>query len=470
MEKNIQIEMTFEKPTNRFRDNMENGVFTILFEVASPLKTDDLSVATHYLKAMKDAVFKDTSIETGLAFTDNALNQETWNPADFANDLEPAEKSRSIIFMSGKKSKPDLIADKINRCKSSGFLNIVAVTGDCATATGKTRPKNFDSVHILNQIAENEDKSLNTGCVVNPYLYTASAVYPQYYKLVKKIRKGANFVVAQSGWDLIKLQELRWFLESRELHLPMISRVALLTPEMAQEIISGGRPGIYISHDLEVILRKESQYGFAQFASAQWRRIQIQAAGARLMGCTGIMISGLERPEHIQTVCKKIHESFQELNNFDDWKNAYINYLSRAEMAPYKRFYFFENLFLRQHPEVKFARPVKECECSSREKSNYRICRMLFKNANMKFAGEHYLAKKIFAGCKGCSYCRIPLMQFVCPELCPKGISNGPCGGIKVDGKCEVSDLECIHSKRFRLALWKNELDSLEDRYIRPAT
>jgi len=38
--------------------------------------------------------------------------------------------------------------------------------------------------------------------------------------------------------------------------------------------------------------------------------------GARLMGCTGIMISGLERPEHIQTVCQKIRESFQELNNF----------------------------------------------------------------------------------------------------------------------------------------------------------
>ena len=94
--------------------------------------------------------------------------------------------------MSGKKSKPDLIADKINRCKSSGFLNIVAVTGDCATATGKTRPKNFDSVHILNQIAENEDKSLNTGCVVNPYLYTASA--GRYKNASEVVRAGLRLL------------------------------------------------------------------------------------------------------------------------------------------------------------------------------------------------------------------------------------------------------------------------------------
>ncbi len=471
-QKNIQLEMTFEKVPNVFRSNMEGGNFTVLFEIPSPSKNDDFSASASFLSAMEGAIMGVDKTLTGLAITDRTKSADSCEPADFANSLLPESKGRTLVFLSGKDLTIKDMNDKIEKCRSSNLFNIAAVSGDYLMPDGsvpkRSRRSYVESVHTLAALAERKDPDIYAGSAVNPYIYTAPGIYSQYYSLVKKIKRGASFVVSQAGWDMVKLQELKWFLESRELHAPVISRLFLLTPEIVHDIVSGRRPGIYMSRDMGKIIERESKYGSAQFLSAQWRRLQLKAAGAKLIGCSGIMISGLERPEHVPTICQKISEALKEFSSFEDWRQAYVNYLSKADMAPYpKRFYMFENLFTRQHPEVKIASKVKDCSLSGREKLSYRVCKFLFKKSNVKFSGEQFMAKKLFASCKSCSYCRLPLTQFVCPEICPKGMANGPCGGIKIDATCEISDSECVHSKRFRLALWKNELDTLEDRFIR---
>lgn len=472
MGNNIQLEISFEKPINHFRKNMESGTFCVLFETPAPPKNEDISAASNFLASMENAVFSNSPIETGLAITDKVRAEECHDPADFANWLKPDSKGSTLIFISGKNLKRDQLDDKLARCKSSGFSNIVCVTGDLGlpniSNAASSRTKFIESIHMISRIAEMKDNEIFQGAVTNPFIYCPSGTYPQYYGLVKKIRKGANFIISQAGWDMAKIQELKWFLETRELHTPVISRIYLLSPELVEDIVAGKKPGIYMSADMGKILRKEFKFGFAQFLSAQWRRIQFKAAGAKLMGCSGVMISGLERPEHVQTICQKIKEALDEFRTFEDWKDAYINYLSKADMAPYpKRFYMYENLFTRQHPEIKRAAEVKDCNCTRKEKLVYRLCKMIFKKANLKFSGEHYFSKKILVNCKSCSYCRLPLTQYVCPETCPKGMSNGPCAGVKIDASCEALPMECIHSKRFRIAMWRNELDTMEERFIR---
>jgi hypothetical protein len=52
-------------------------------------------------------------------------------------------------------------------------------------------------------------------------------------------------------------------------------------------------------------------------------------------------------------------------------------------------------------------------------------------------AGERRVKEEIF-GCRMCGQCAIPFTGYVCPMTCPKQLRNGPCGGVGLDGSCEV--------------------------------
>jgi hypothetical protein len=53
--------------------------------------------------------------------------------------------------------------------------------------------------------------------------------------------------------------------------------------------------------------------------------------------------------------------------------------------------------------------------------------------------------------CTMCGQCVLHSTGMVCPMTCPKNIRNGPCGGVRLDGTCEVlPDLECIWVTAFR--------------------
>jgi methylenetetrahydrofolate reductase (NADPH) len=69
--------------------------------------------------------------------------------------------------------------------------------------------------------------------------------------------------------------------------------------------------------------------------------------------------------------------------------------------------------------------------------------------------------KAPWLGCQLCGLCRLPHTFFVCPETCPKGLANGPCGGT-ADNVCEVGDRECIHNRAYRIAKATGRLPDLE--------
>ena len=50
----------------------------------------------------------------------------------------------------------------------------------------------------------------------------------------------------------------------------------------------------------------------------------------------------------------------------------------------------------------------------------------------------------------------------MCPETCPKGLANGPCGGT-TENVCEFGDRECIHNQKYRIARDTGRLLDLED-------
>jgi hypothetical protein len=50
---------------------------------------------------------------------------------------------------------------------------------------------------------------------------------------------------------------------------------------------------------------------------------------------------------------------------------------------------------------------------------------------------EKTVKGKLF-GCRMCAQCAMPSTGYACPMTCPKELRNGPCGGVGVNGDCEV--------------------------------
>jgi hypothetical protein len=46
--------------------------------------------------------------------------------------------------------------------------------------------------------------------------------------------------------------------------------------------------------------------------------------------------------------------------------------------------------------------------------------------------------KKTVFNCKMCGQCILHSTGMTCPMNCPKHLRNGPCGGVRLDGNCEV--------------------------------
>jgi hypothetical protein len=64
---------------------------------------------------------------------------------------------------------------------------------------------------------------------------------------------------------------------------------------------------------------------------------------------------------------------------------------------------------------------------------------------NRMFTGAERAVKKELFGCRMCGQCALPATGYSCPMTCPKQLRNGPCGGVGMDGSCEVyPDRRCV--------------------------
>jgi hypothetical protein len=72
-------------------------------------------------------------------------------------------------------------------------------------------------------------------------------------------------------------------------------------------------------------------------------------------------------------------------------------------------------------------------------------------------------AKQLIFDCRSCGQCILHSTGMTCPMSCPKSLRNGPCGGVRPDGHCEVfADRFCVWVQAFdragRMALYGDEM------------
>ncbi len=55
------------------------------------------------------------------------------------------------------------------------------------------------------------------------------------------------------------------------------------------------------------------------------------------------------------------------------------------------------------------------------------------------------LTKGFLLDSQNCGQCIVGSTGLSCPMNCPKSLRNGPCGGVRANGKCEIEpDMDCV--------------------------
>lgn len=61
------------------------------------------------------------------------------------------------------------------------------------------------------------------------------------------------------------------------------------------------------------------------------------------------------------------------------------------------------------------------------------------------FIGAERISKQSIFDCRMCGQCVLHSTGMTCPMTCPKNLRNGPCGGVRTNGHCEViPGMRCV--------------------------
>jgi methylenetetrahydrofolate reductase (NADPH) len=316
---------------------------------------------------------------------------------------------------------------------------------------------------------------------VSPFKYREEELLNQYAKMVKKERAGADAFITQVGWDMLKAKELLAYRRRRGLPAPVLMGLMLLTVARARFIRANRLAGITITDDLQAMLEAEAALPDKGVARA-YRRLALQIVGIKRLGYAGFQLTGMHQYDKLDRLLREVASLEATLATEAQWWEAWWEALRtpdgrRVATAP-APFYLFRELGEPQGWAVPVDRLTPlvfpPAPASADLRTFRRLDRLdhaLFRDGSAGAAvlrplarlvppgsavdrGLHALeraVKRPLVGCDTCGFCRLPATSYVCPETCPKGLANGPCGGTR-ENTCEFGDRECIHNRKYRVA------------------
>ncbi len=71
--------------------------------------------------------------------------------------------------------------------------------------------------------------------------------------------------------------------------------------------------------------------------------------------------------------------------------------------------------------------------------------RIGYERAERPVATVERLVKGFLFDCRMCGQCVLGATGMSCPMNCPKELRNGPCGGVRANGNCEIDpEMKCV--------------------------
>lgn len=458
---------------NPFAETLRDARFMLVIEQNVPAADQALPSAVALGRTMVERAAAEDLV-AAVSLTDRLRHPETHDPLAFAEELVKDSRLPVMLTIAGKGSSPDRVLALAARAKSCGVRTFCSVTGDRAgdhppvrgQRVAASHPAGYlDGVDVA-RLLRRHDRSFCIGAAVNPFKYNLADQYLQYYKMIRKLESGADFLIAHAGWDMKKLQELQWFLRMRDLGHGVLARVRLLNPEDVGELESSVCPGIYVPREFTATLQRECTVNSSQFLAAQLRRLGLQVAGCRLLGYSGVVLAGIRSPSVLDMVLKEIARALQEHTAYDPWREAWNDYHGGLQFSPIPSpFHAFQGLLAPDRCSYDPAVCLPTAVSFPRPPLADRLGAVLLPLLLAAKAPEKLRAATRFALRR--HDCTPPERLRHCWYLdnspCPKRLVLGPCGGSGPRGTCEFGHGPCFFHRIFALAAARHELDLLEE-------
>ena len=74
-----------------------------------------------------------------------------------------------------------------------------------------------------------------------------------------------------------------------------------------------------------------------------------------------------------------------------------------------------------------------------------------YRRIERPIAAVERVVKGFLFDCQMCGHCVLSSTGMACPMNCPKQLRNGPCGGVRANGHCEIKpEMRCVWVEAFR--------------------
>ena len=461
--------------TNDLRQALAAGQF---------VHTAELVLGRDYTLPEAEQFVKDAaSVANGIkviSVTDLPGGNPAIPPEAFASFMLE-HKLTPLIHYTSKDGNRTFLEGRLYTLARLGVENVLALSGDAPTSgyLGKPKPVyDFDSVLLVRLAAEIRKgmfyqagkRTLQTppfdfliGSVVNPFKVFEPALMTQLYKLELKIRCGANFIITQVGYNLRKLYELKQYMNLEGLgHVPVLANVYVPTATIAKLMQAAEIPGCVVPERLVQRLENEKK-------PQRLERAALMVAAAKDLGFAGAHIGGfglshsdiLAIIEKAAAIGGQWRERLDELifetegadyylfpsgkDGLSDDTQAYNTPAGRPKGALSSRVFLSIHAVIvsRKSPVSKYYR-WKLNQLRQQHGAEGDVWRRGLSYHSLDFAD---IVKHYTLGCVNCGDCLQDYMSYSGCSMgkCAKETRNGPCGGSRINGACEVKpDMQCV--------------------------
>lgn len=403
-----------------------------------------------------------------MTLADRVQSDDDIAPLTLAG-LYPKQPDK-VLHYSGKARDITDFEQFLSQARANHYNNLLLLTGDKLKnhqdgQHQQARTRYLESVNAV--IAAKKYGGFCIGVAFNPFKYAQAERDAQYYKLHKKIKAGADFIITQLGYDMAALKQSRVFLQQHQYAQKLLACVMPLTLARAQFMLKHQVAGIVITPHMLQLLEKEKQDGLTHQV---YLRCALQILMCKHLGFAGVHLSACHQ-EKEQILLEQYLEQYRDLDltaceqlwnrlwevktgqEFEPPQSPSTPTVSMGQILKYQQLHLMHETVFNSKVGKGLGQFIFK-----RQFWNH-------KPARKALLTTEWLSKYHVVGCESCGQCRLAETLYICPETCPKGLANGPCGGTHLD-RCEFGDRECIHSVKARLAQAVQQTDILKNKLI----